>query len=187
MSAIPDVEVTKSVPEGLEMWNEDLGSTEYMTPDAIALTEYKPAVPGDVVEVADKTLLLVQGYGGLTLELQQPGGITAVTLQKVARVPALGRNLFYTRRASERSGEPSINYPNKAQLDLGENTKCTFRLGESGLFEVMGRRCNHENRASSLRALLSRGVMEMDQLLSHPSEQITRDTAKKLGVELSGP
>ena len=148
LSAIPGVEVTESASEGFEMWNANSGSTEHMTPDATALTEYEPAVPEDVVEVADKTWLPVQGYGWLTLELQQPGGITAVTLQKVAHVPALGRNLLSTRRASERSGEPFINYPNKAQLGLGKNTICTFRLGKSGLFEVMGRRCsNTENRA----------------------------------------
>ena len=187
MSAIPGVEVTKFAPEGFEMWITDLGSTEHMTPDVTALTEYKLAASGDMVEVTDKILLPFQGYGGLTLELQQPGGITAVTLQKVAHVLALGCNLLSTRRASERSGEPFINYPNKAQLGLGKNTICTFRLGESGFFEVMGRRCNHENRALSLRALLSRGVMGMRRLLGHSSEQITRDTAKKLGVKLSGP
>ena len=188
VSAIPGVEVTKSAPEGLEMWNANSDSIEDMTPDATALTEYKPAAPEDMVEVADKTLLPVQEYGGLTLELQQPGGITAVTLQKVAHVPALGRNLLSTRRASERSGEPFLNYPNKAKLGLGKNTICTFRLGESGLFEVMGRRCsNTENRAMSSRALLLRGVMEMHRLLGHPSEQITRDTARHIGVELSGP
>ena len=122
MSAIPGVAVIKSVPEGFESWIADSGSTEHMTPDATALKEYKPAAPGDMVEVADKTLLPVQGYGGLTLELQQPGGITAVTLQNVAHVPALGFNLLSTRRVSERSGEPFINYPNKAQLGLGKNT-----------------------------------------------------------------
>ena len=133
-----------------------------MTPNATALKEYKPAAPEDMVEVADKTLFPVQGYGGLTFELQQPGGITAVTLQKVAHVPALRCDLLSTRRASERSGEHFTNDPNKAQLGLGKNTICTFRLGESGLFEVMGRRCsNTENRALSPRALLSRGVMEM--------------------------
>ena len=161
MSVIPGVAVTRSAPAGFESWIADSGSTEHMTSDATALTEYKPAVSGNMVEVADKTLLPVQGYGGLTLELQQPGGITAVTLQKVAHVPALGRNLLSTRRTGERSGERFINYTNKAQLGLGKNTICTFRLGEFGLFEVMGRRCNHENRALSSRALLSRGLMEM--------------------------
>ena len=183
MSSIPGVAVTISAPEGFESWNADSGSTEHMTPDATALTEYKPAAPGDMVEVADKTLVLVQGYGGLTLELQQPGGITTVTLQKVAHVPALGRNLLSTRRASERSGEPFINYSNMAQLGLGKNTICTFRLGESGLFEVMGRRCsNTENRALPSRALLSHGVMELHRVLGHPSELITRDTAKRFNV-----
>ena len=81
-----------------------------------------------MVEVADKTLLPVQ----------QPGGITAVTLQNVAHVPALGRILLSTWRASESSGEPFSNYPNKAQLGLRKNTIYTFRLEESGLFEVRG-------------------------------------------------
>ena len=172
MSAIPDVAVTKSAPKEFEMRNADLGSTEYTTPDATALTEYKPAAPGDTVEVADKTLLPVQGYGGLKLGLQQPGGITTVTLQKVAHVPALARNLLSTRRTSERSGEPFTHYPNKAQLGLGKNTICTFRLGKSGLFEVMGRRCsNTGNRASSSRALLSRGVMEAHRYVAIPARK----------------
>ena len=80
MHAIPGVAVTKSAPAGFETWNVDSGSTEHMTPDVTAVTEYKPVPPGDVVEVADKTLLSVQGYGGFKLELHQPGGITAVTL-----------------------------------------------------------------------------------------------------------
>ena len=143
MSVIPGVAVTRSAPEGCENWNADSGSTEHITPDATALTEYKPAALGNMVEVADKTMLPVQGYGGLTLELQQLGGLTAVTLPKVAHVPDLGRSLLSTRRANEGSGEPFVNYPNKPQLGLGENTTCTFRLGESGLFEVMGRRCSN--------------------------------------------
>ena len=99
-----------------------------------------------------------------------------------------GCNLLSTRRASERSGEPFIIYPNKAQLGLGKNTICTFRLGESGLLRVMERRCgNTGNRALSSWALLSRGIMEMRRLLRHPSEQTTRDRAKQLGVELFGP
>ena len=124
-----------------------------------------------MVEVADKALLPVQGYSGLTLELQQSSGITAVTLQSVAHVPTLGCNLLLTRRASERSGEPFINYPNKVQLSLGKNTICTFRLGESGLFEVMGQRCsNTGSRVLSSRALLLRDVMEMHRLHGYPNE-----------------
>ena len=158
MSAIPGVAVTKSAPEGCESWNADSDSTEHITPDATALTEYKPAAPGNMVEVSDKTMLPVQGYGGLTLELQQLGGLTAVTLPKVAHVPALGRSLLSTRRANEGSGEPFINYPNKPQLSLGENTTCTFRLGESGLFEVIGRRCSNTKLERCLRGRYYRAV-----------------------------
>ncbi|CAN0189060.1 unnamed protein product [Ascophyllum nodosum] len=37
MSAIPGVAVTKSAPEGFEIWIADSGSTEHITPDATAL------------------------------------------------------------------------------------------------------------------------------------------------------
>ena len=141
-----------------------------MTPDATALIEYKPATPGDMVEVADKTLLPVQGYGGSKLELKQPGGITTVTLNNVAHVPAPGRNLFSTRRASERSGEPFINCSTKTKLYLGKSTIFTFRLGESGLFKEMGRRCNNTgNKAWSSRVLISRGVWRRTDYLAIPA------------------
>lgn len=52
--------------------------------------------------------------------------------------------------------------------------------------EVMVRRCNNtRDKAFSSRALL-RGVTEMHRLLGDPSEQITRDPMKRLGVKLSG-
>ena len=125
MSAISRDAVTKSAPEGFELWNTDSDSTEHMTPDATALIEYETAAPGDVVEIPDTTLLSVQGCDVLELKLQQPRGITAATLQNVAYVPALGRNVLSTRRASERSGESFINYPNKAQLGPGKSNICT--------------------------------------------------------------
>ena len=103
MSTISGVAVIKSAQEGFHRWIADSGSTKYMTPYVTAFTEYNPAAPRGMVEVADKTLLPVQGYSGLTLELQQPDGIkNNVTLQNVAHVPALGRNLLSTRRAREK-------------------------------------------------------------------------------------
>ena len=51
---------------------------------------------------------------------------------------------------------------------------------------MLGRRCNKiENKALSLRVLLLRGVMAY-RLLGHPSEKITREMVKQLGVDLSG-
>ena len=64
MSAISGVGVTKSAPERFERWIAGSGSTENMTPNVTAFTEYKPAASRDMVEVADKTLLPVQGYRG---------------------------------------------------------------------------------------------------------------------------
>ena len=83
MSATPGATyVNETAPGGFESWNEDSGATEHMTPDGTALMDYKPAAPGDMVEVADRTFVPVQGYGRLELELQQPGGIKTATLKK---------------------------------------------------------------------------------------------------------
>lgn len=70
-----------------------------------------------MVEVIDQTLVLVQEYGELELELQQPGGTTAVKLKKTAQEPTLGRHLS-TRHVSDMPGEHFINYPDKAQPGL---------------------------------------------------------------------
>ena len=187
MSANPCIAVTKSTPEGFESWNADSDVPKRMTPDAAFLIDYKPAAPEDMVEVTEQTLVPVQRCDGLKRKLQQPGGITVVTLQNVTHVPALGHSLLSTRRASVRSGGPFINYSNKTQFDLEKNAICTFRLVESGLFEVLGRRCNKTgNKALSLKVLLLRGVMA-HRLFGHHSEQTTREMVNQLGVGLSGP
>lgn len=55
-----------------------------------------------MVDVADQTLVPVQGYSEGDLELQQLGGAIAVKLNIVTHTPALGRNLPSTWRARER-------------------------------------------------------------------------------------
>lgn len=78
ISASPGAAGTKFAPEGYENWNAGSRSMEHMAPDASALIDYKPAAPGETVEVSDQTLVPVQGYDGLELELQWTGGTTAV-------------------------------------------------------------------------------------------------------------
>ena len=154
-----------------------------------------------MVKIADRTLLPVQRFGRLKLELQQPDVLKAVTLYNITHMPTLGRNLLPTRQASERSGEPSFHtaserevwrtFPQLPEHNIAWPRKsdiCTFRLGASGFFEVMKRRHSHtENKPLSSRALLSRVVIDTHRALRQPSEHITRDAANQLGVELSGP
>lgn len=145
-----------------------------------SLNDHKPTAPGKLVEVANKTLVPVQGYGGIELGLQQPSCTTAVKPKNVAYLSALGRNLS-TRHASETSGGPFINYLNKAQLCLGKGSTCPFHLGESGILELMEQHCNNTgDEALSLRASLLRCELEVHRLLDHPSEEITLQ--KQLGV-----
>ena len=52
-----------------ERWISDSGATESMTPDLTGFKRYETASPGRTVEMDDKTLLLVAGYGDLRLKI----------------------------------------------------------------------------------------------------------------------
>lgn len=87
MPALPSAAAPKSVEEGVKSWNERgfrLNGT-----------------PVERGEVTSRTLLQVQGYGELELELQQPGGATAVKHENVAHVPVLTRNRSSSTRTRQ--------------------------------------------------------------------------------------
>lgn len=113
--ATPGVAVSKTESEGFESWSAQSGATGHITPK-----DYKPAAPGEVIEIADDNVLWTEGCGQLEMEPKQLGGIVSVTLKNVAHVPALGRNLLSMRRevVSESPREHFVNYPFKGQLGL---------------------------------------------------------------------
>ena len=66
------------------------------------MTAYKKAPGGTTVEVADGTILPVDGFGTVEVDLDQPGTTTKpVKMIAIAYGPGLTRNLLSTRKAVE--------------------------------------------------------------------------------------
>ena len=59
--------------DGKEEWNSDSGATFHMSHTRTGMTAYKKASPGTSVEVADGTILPVDGFGTIEMDLDQPG------------------------------------------------------------------------------------------------------------------
>ena len=175
-----------------------------MTQDPTGLEDYTPAPAGDRVESAGGTLLPVAGYGHLRLLVDQgndnfTNSTRQLTLKHVAHVPNLGQhNLLSTKRLAQFFDAPMRVYPAAAVIRPRRGGKpLLFRplRPENGLLEIRVRR--HVAAKSSLAkpptatALAAtqrhpRDIMEFHQVLGHPAEQITRDTARMAGVQLSG-
>ena len=76
---------------------------------------YKNAPAGTTVEVADGTILPVDGFGTVEIGLDQPGTTSKpMKMVSVAYVPGLLRNLLSTRKAVEQWGNPLVYYKTKA-------------------------------------------------------------------------
>ena len=66
------------------------------------MTAYKKAPAGTTVKVGDGTILSVDGFGTVEVDLNQSGTTTKpVKMGFVGYVPGLSRNLLSTRKAVE--------------------------------------------------------------------------------------
>ena len=73
------------------------------------IAAYKKASPGTTVEVADGTILLVDGFGTIDVDLDQPGTVTKpVKMAAVAYVPGFSWNLLSTCKAVDQWDKPFI-------------------------------------------------------------------------------
>ena len=103
--------------DGKEELESDSGGTLHMSPTHAGMTAYKTASPGTTVEVANGTILPVDGLGKVKVDLDQPGTTTKpVKMVAVAYVPELSRNLLSTCRAVEQWGKPLIYHKRKVVL-----------------------------------------------------------------------
>ena len=139
--------------------------------------------------------------------LGQPGHTTKmVKMDDVAYVPGLSRNLLSTIKSVEQWGKPLIYYRNDAVLGLPGEESLVFKFcPRKGLFSATGtRRIPRQEvalranltenvlvriasgTALSMRAGVSRDVMEVHRMLAHPSENITRKTAEMMRIETTG-
>ena len=127
------------------------------------------------------------------------GPTRELTLDCVAHVPKLGRhNLLSTKRLATAFDAPMRVYPAATIIrpHFGRKT-LVFRClrPETGLFEIKTRRRADMKkpltplttaRSMATAKVKPRHIMEFHRILGHPSEEITRGTARMSGVPLTG-
>ena len=107
VSAVPEVRAVATMvgaarSDRKEEWESDSGATFHMSHTRAGMSAYKKALPGTNVEVADGNILLVDGFGRIEVDLDQPDHTTKmVKMDDVAYVPGLFRNLLSTIKAVE--------------------------------------------------------------------------------------
>ena len=86
--------------DGKEEWDSGSGASFHMSHTQAGVTAYKKAPAGTTIEVADGTILPVDGFETVDAYMNQPGTTeTPVKMVAVAYVSRLPRNLLSTRRA----------------------------------------------------------------------------------------
>ena len=141
------------------------------------------------------------------MDLDQPGHTTKMMkMDYVAYVPGLSWNLLSTIKAVEQWGKPSVYSRNKAVLGFpGEDSPVFKFCPRKGLFSATGARQIPRQEvalganltenglvkiasetALAMRAGVSRDVIEVHGMLAHPSEDITRETAKIVWIDTTG-
>ena len=182
----------------------DSGATKNMTQDLSNLDGYAPPPPGDEVENAGGVFLPVAGYGRPWRLVDQDNGTfegatRELTLDRVAHVPKLGRhNLILTKRLPTAFDAPMRVYPAAATIRprFGRKTLVFRSLRpETGLLEINARRRADIKKPltplTTARSMVTARAnpvksLEFHRLLGHPSEEITRETARMPGVPLAG-
>ena len=101
--------------DGNEEWDLDPGASFHMSHTQTRMNAYKKAPAGASVEVADGTILPIDGFGTVEVNLDQPGTTTKpVKMVSIAYVPEYSQNLLSTRKAVEQSDKPPVYYETKA-------------------------------------------------------------------------
>ena len=118
------------------------GATFHMSHTRTGKSAYKKASPGTTVEIADGNILLVEGFGKIKVDLDQPGHTTMmVKMDDIEYVPGLCRNLLSTIKAVEQWGKPLIYYKNGAVLGFpGKESLVFIFCPRQGLFPATGAR-----------------------------------------------
>lgn len=141
---------------------------------------------GTTVEVANNTHEGVKGCGKLDLVAKQPGGITkTTTLQRLAPVPNLRSNRFLAKHAAKTSGKEVGILGDMAYLGSGESA-CCFHVGNSEIYAIEQYRCAAQPAAEGVEEVQQRDVIDEHKILRYPNEIIIRDTAKAVGIKLTG-
>ena len=140
--------------DGKEEWDSDSGGPFHISHTQAVKVDKKPPA-GTTVEIADGTILSVDGFETVEVDLDQPGTTTKpVKMVSVAYVPGLSRNPMSTRKALKQWSKQFVCYKTKAVLGfLGEEPLVFNFCPRKGLFPATGvRRTPSRGAALALAA-----------------------------------
>ena len=138
-----------------EEWDSYSDASFHMSHIQAGMAAYGEAPAGMTVEVAGGTILPVNGFGTIEVDLDQLGTTTKpVKIVSVANRPKLLQNLLSTRKAVEQWGKPLVYYETNAVLGfLGEESIFFNFCPRKGLFSAIGlRRTPSRGAALALEA-----------------------------------
>ena len=126
--------------DGKEERDSGSGATIHMSHTQARMTTYNTVPAGKTVEVADGTILPVDGFETVEVDLDQPGTTTKLAkMVVVAYVPEISRNLLSTRKALKQWGKAPVYYKTKAILMFPGEESLVFNFcPRKGLFSVTG-------------------------------------------------
>ena len=118
--------------------NSDSGASIHKSHTQTVTTASKRVSAGTTVEVADGTILPIDGFGTVEVDLDQPGTTTKpVEMVSVVYVPGLLRNLPSTRKAVGQWGKRLVYYKTKVGLRFPWNKSLVFKFcPHKGLFSA---------------------------------------------------
>ena len=139
--------------DGKEEWDLDSGASIHMSHTQTGMTVCKNQPAGTTVEVADGTILPVDGLETVDVDLGQSGTTTKlVKMVSVEYVPVFSRNLLSTRK-------PLVYYETKAVLGFPGEESLLLNCPRKKLFSATGvRRTPSQGAALVLAAKMAEAI-----------------------------
>ena len=196
--------------DGKEEWDSDSGASLHsLCPHTGRNDCLKMTLAEATVEVADGTILPVDGCGINEVDLDEPGTTTkSVKMVSVGYVPVLSRNLLSTRKAVEEWGKPLVYwfpgekslvfnfYPRKGLFSAtsvrrtpsqGAALGLAAKMAEVMIIEATGQwapcadvRWSPRQGVALVGAVKVHDMVEEHRVLVHTSEEITQKTVQAM-------
>ena len=138
------------------------------------VTASKKAPPGTIVGVAHGTILPVDGFQIIEVDLDQPGTRTKpVKMVAFAYVRELSRNLLSIRKAVEQCGKPLVYYKTTAVLGFPGEELLAFNVFPCTELCSAVKWIPGQGTALAV-AVKARDIMNVHHILANPSEKILK-------------
>ena len=169
----------------VDVWLADSGATHHMTPVRDRLYDFRPCTDEDV-DLAGGSMS-IKGRGKLNVRfLSGTGEDVSFALSDVAYVPTFSKNLF-SLQAAARNGHEAIVNENGTSLMYGRLHSTKYRdLHALKAYRLLPHTEANATIAPGLQYRSTYDINHFHCSYGHLHEALLRDTARQLGVKLTG-